>query len=62
MECCFGAGALLFDCILVEMQGDATANFTVVPVSVEGTFTVKEVLAPDGKHLAIYHLDAKQVK
>ena len=62
MQCCFGPGAALHDCILVEMLGDATTNFTVVPVSVEGKFTVNEVLGPDGKHLAIYHLDAKTVK
>ncbi len=62
MQCCFGPGAALHDCILVEMVGDATTNFTVTPVSVEGKFTVSEVLGPDGKHLAIYHLDAKAVK
>ena len=61
-ECCFGPGAALHDCILVEMVGDATTDFTVVPVSVEGKFTINEVLGPDGKHLAIYHLDAKTVK
>jgi hypothetical protein len=62
MECCFGPGALLHDCILVEMAGPATATFTVRPVSVEGTFTIHELLGPDGKHLAIYHLDGKEVK
>jgi hypothetical protein len=62
MQCCFGPGVALHDCILVEMLGDATTEFTVVPVSVEGKFTVNEVLGPDGKHLAIYHLDAKAVK
>lgn len=62
MECCFGPGALLHDCILVEMIPPATATFTVRPVSVEGTFTIREVKGPDGKHLAIYHLDGKEVK
>jgi hypothetical protein len=62
MECCFGPGALLHDCILVEMIAPATAEFTVRPVSVEGTFSVREVKGPDGKHLAIYHLDGKEVK
>ena len=62
MQCCFGPGAALHDCILVEMVGDATAEFTVTPVSVEGKFSIHEVLGPDGKHLAIYHLDAKSVK
>ena len=62
MECCFGPGALLHDCILVEMAPGATATFTVRPVSVEGTFSIREVKGPDGKHLAIYRLDGKEVK
>ena len=62
MECCFGPGALLFDCIMVEMVGDASTDYTVRPVAVEGQFSIKEVLGPDQKHLAIYHLDAKSVK
>jgi hypothetical protein len=62
MECCFGPGALLHDCVLVEMISPATATFTVRPVSVEGTFAIREVKDPDGKYLAIYHLDGKTVK
>ena len=62
MECCFGPGAALYDCILVEMVGDATTEFSVRPVTVEGVFTIKELKGPDGKHLAIYHLDGKSVK
>ncbi len=63
MECCFGPGALLHDCILVEMIPPATARFTVRPVSVEGTFSLRDVKDPsNGKYLAIYHLDGKQVQ
>ena len=63
MECCFGPGAMLHDCILVEMVAPATATFTVRPVSVEGTFSIREVKDPiNGKYLAIYHLDGKEVK
>ena len=62
MECCFGPGALLHDCILVEMVGPATTSFTVRPVSVEGTFSISPIKGPDGSYLAIYHLDGKQVK
>ncbi|HEV3137997.1 MAG TPA: DUF3299 domain-containing protein [Pirellulales bacterium] len=63
MECCFGPGALLHDCILVEMTPPGSTNFTVRPVSVEGTFSIREVKDPvNGKHLAIYHLDGKEVK
>ncbi len=62
MECCFGPGALLHDCILVEMLGSATATFTVRPVSVEGTFSISPLKDPDGNFVAIYHLDGKEVK
>jgi hypothetical protein len=62
MECCFGPGALLHDCILVEMVPPATAEFTVRPVSVFGTFSIREVKGPDGNYLAIYHLDGTEVK
>jgi hypothetical protein len=62
LECCFGPGAALYDCIVVEMVGNATTEFSVRPVTVEGVFTVHELKGPDGKHLAIYHLDAQSVK
>lgn len=62
MECCFGPGAALYDCILVEMAPDKSASFTVRPVSVEGKFEISEFLGPDGKHLAIYRMVGEEVK
>jgi hypothetical protein len=62
MECCFGDGAALYDCILVEMADGQTTRFTIRPVAVEGTFTIREMVGPDGKHLAIYHLTATSVE
>jgi len=62
LECCFGPGAALYDCILVEMEGDGSTDYTIRPISVEGTFAVKEFKGLDGKHLAIYHLDGRAVK
>lgn len=61
-ECCFGPGAALYDCILVDMQPGEVAEFSVRPVTVEGTLTIDEVLGPDGAHLAIYHLDGESVR
>jgi hypothetical protein len=61
-ECCFGPGAALYDCILVEMQGGATAEYSIRPVAVEGTFNIQEFRGLDGKHLAIYHLAAEAVR
>jgi len=62
MECCFGPGAALYDCIVVDMVGDATASFSVRPISVEGVFTLRELVGPNGKQLAIYHIDGREVK
>ncbi len=62
MECCFGPGAALYDCIVVEMVKDKSASFTVRPVAVEGIFSIRPFKGPDGKHLAIYHLDGQSVK
>ncbi|WP_419184650.1 DUF3299 domain-containing protein [Botrimarina mediterranea] len=61
-ECCFGPGAALYDCILVTMQGDKSAEFSVRPVAVEGKFKVEEFYGPDDKPLAIYRLDGEAVK
>src|SRR5262249_39194810 len=55
-ECCFGPGAALYDCILVEMKEGKTAEYSIRPVAAEGTFDVKEIVV-GGKHLAIYHMD-----
>jgi len=61
-ECCFGPGAAIYDCILVEMQPGKTAEFSIRPVAVEGTFDIEEILGPDDKHLAIYHMEGESVR
>jgi hypothetical protein len=62
MECCFGPGAALHDCMVVRMVAGKTANFSIRPVAVTGTFRVEELWGPDGKHLAIYALDGENVQ
>ncbi len=62
MECCFGPGAALYDCIVVRMLPGRSTNFSVRPVAVSGTFHVEELIGPDGRHLAIYSLDGEDVK
>lgn len=62
MECCFGPGAALYDCILVEMDEGRTAEFTTRPVTVEGVFEHREFKYPDGKQYAIYYMRARSVK
>ncbi len=61
-ECCFGPGAALFDCILVEMNEGQSAEYTIRPVAVTGTFGIQEILGPDGRHLAVYHIAGETVK
>jgi len=61
-ECCFGPGAALHDCIVVRMQAGASADFSIRPVAVAGTFRVAELRGPEGGHLAIYALEGESVR
>ena len=61
-ECCFGPGAALYDCILVRMEGNKTAEFSIRPVTTVGRFSIEELIGPDGNHLAIYRLEAESVQ
>ncbi len=61
-ECCFGPGAALYDCIVVEMVDGASADFSTRSIAVEGTFSVDELIGPDDRHMAIFHLDGQKVE
>ncbi len=61
-ECCYGPGAALHDCVVVRMHPGRSAEFSIRPVAVEGTFRVDERRGPDGRHLAIYALDGESVQ
>jgi hypothetical protein len=62
MECCFGPGAALFDCILVSMVDGATAEFTIRPIAVEGEFRLEILPGPDGRPMAIYKMAGEAVE
>ena len=62
MECCFGPGAALCDCIMVRMKPGKSTSYSIRPVSVEGTFTISEWKDFDGVVRAIYHVDGEEVK
>lgn len=62
MECCFGPGAALYDCIRVEMEPGKATEFSIRPVAVEGIFELDEFYGPDDKHLAIYYMTGEAVK
>lgn len=61
-ECCFGPGAALHDCVVVRMLPGHTADFSIRPVAVAGTFRIDELRGPDGTHLAIYALEGERVQ
>ncbi|MEL6107819.1 MAG: DUF3299 domain-containing protein [Planctomycetota bacterium] len=70
LECCFGPGAAIFDCVYINMVGDNSAEFKRTPVTVEGRFEVdmETYKYPGGKgprgasHLAIFKMSATSVK
>lgn len=63
-ECCFGPGAALYDCVIVEMQPGKTANFSTRVVAVKGKLELdsQSFQYPDGGHYAIYKMTAEEVK
>ncbi len=62
-ECCFGPGAALYDCVVVNLVGGVTTDFSTRPVTVSGTFKLKEYKYPDDSgHFAIYNLLGTEVR
>lgn len=61
-ECCFGPGAALYDCVLVELAEGEETEFTVRPVTIEGIFQLKEFRGPDKKIWAIYRMKEGRVQ
>jgi hypothetical protein len=55
-ECCFGPGAAIYDCILVELGPDQSTEFTVRPITVKGEFYLREYQGPDGNIWAIFRM------
>lgn len=62
MECCFGPGAALYDCILVEMQPGRSAEFSIFPVAVTGEFRVDAFEGPEGRTLAVFQMRGEEVE
>jgi len=62
-ECCFGPGAALFDCVVVNLVGSTRTNFTTLPVTVTGKFSLREYKYPDDSgHFAIFNIQGTAVK
>ncbi|MBB3206977.1 hypothetical protein FHS27_002791 [Rhodopirellula rubra] len=70
LECCFGPGAALFDCVMVEMVPGKTTDFVTRPVTVEGKFVFDPNkykyppgVGPNGaSHFAIFRIEGVQVR
>mgnify|MGYP001827771532 FL=1 len=69
-ECCFGPGAALFDCVMVEMVPGETTDFVTRPVTVEGKFVIdtESYRYPPGysptkaTHLAVFRIEGEAVR
>lgn len=70
LECCFGPGAALFDCVMIEMVPGKTTNYTDRPVTVEGKFRIdtESYRYPGGEgprgatHLAVFKIEGIRVR
>lgn len=62
-ECPFlGPKCPVYDVLVIDMQGDATASYSSGAVMVEGTLRIKEVLGYDDKPIAVYQIQADVAK
>lgn len=69
-ECCFGPGAALFDCVMIEMQPGRTTDFVPRPIMVEGKFVLdtEKYRYPGGKgpdgasHMAVFRIEGLRVR
>ena len=63
-ECCFGPGAAIYDCVIIEMAPGKTTNFATRVVTVKGKFETDTTSFHDpvGGYYAIYKMTAEEVK
>jgi len=61
-ECCFGPGAALYDCMIVNMAPNHSVNFSTRPVTLEGRFELKPFRGPDRRVWAIFELNDTVLK
>lgn len=60
--CCFGPGAMLYDCMVVELDPKRPGKYVIGPITVEGTFAIVEDLDPTGVQGAIYRLTDASIR
>jgi hypothetical protein len=62
LECCFGPGAALFDCVLVTMKEGVTTKYETRQIAVEGEFYYEPLPGPEGRPVALFRMTAETVK
>ena len=63
-ECCFGPGALLYDCVMIEMAPGKSTTFATRVVTVKGKLEIdlESYKDPDNGYTAVYKMTAEEVK
>lgn len=61
LECCFGPGAALYDCVVVKMKPGTSTNYSIKPIAVEGVFTLNK-LEVEGVTRAVFQIDATKAQ
>jgi len=60
-ECKFGPGGIAHHIIVVDMLEGLSTSFTVRPIAVEGTLSVRPWDGADGNTWAVYHMVGEKV-
>ena len=63
-QCCFGPGAAIYDCVMVEMNLEKTTKFSTRVVTVKGKLEIdtEKYKDEEGSNYAIYRMTAEEVK
>ena len=69
-ECCFGPGAALYDCVMIQLVEGNTTDFVTRPVTVAGRFVIDTEsyryppgLSPNGAtHMAVFRIEGLKVE
>jgi hypothetical protein len=63
-ECCFGPGAALFDCVMVQMAQGKSADYSIRMMTVKGKFEIdtESFKDPNGGYQAVYKITADEAK
>ncbi len=62
-ECCFGPGAMLYDCVIIEMAPPKTTTYATRIVTVKGKFEIDvDTYTNEDGHYAVFRMIADEVK